>query len=484
MLIITGLAVLVLILIIFIKTFTYKSRQVVFSAETGEMAVNDNAVKDLSQVIQFETLTPEPDKPENFNAAEYLKLHDFLQEKFPYTHEKLTRETVNKLSLLYKWEGRQKDRKPVIVLAHQDVVPADKTNLDAWTQQPFSGAIEAGKIWGRGALDMKSTLVAVFEAVELLLQEGFQPERTIYLAFGHDEEVGGTEGAKKIAEYLKAGNVKAEFLLDEGLVVTRGLVPGLKKDTALIGIAEKGNLSLELTADLEGGHSSMPASETAVDLMAASISKLKASPFPARICKPVDAFLKHIGPEMPFSNRIVFANQWLFKRLILNTYKQKRSGNAMVRTTTAPTIFKSGHKDNIVPYTAKAVVNFRLLPGTSSEKVIERVKQIINDERIKIEKLPGHYEPSNVSDIDSHGYKIVSKTIQQNFPGVLIAPSLMIAGTDSKHYREIADNIYRFSPFVADGEKLKKIHGVNENISTEGFKRMVRFYYDFFKNLV
>jgi carboxypeptidase PM20D1 len=309
-----------------------------------------------------------------------------------------------------------------------------------------------------------------------LLKENFQPERTIYLAFGHDEEIGGENGAVKIAAYLQAQNVKADFVLDEGLVITQNIVPGLVKPVALIGIAEKGYLSLELTVNADGGHSSMPTKETAIGILSAAVSKIENTPMPAKFSEPVNHFLEYVGPEMPFFQKMAFANQWLFKNTIISKYEKSNSGNATVRTTTAPTMFNSGIKDNVLPGTATAVINFRLLPGETQEDVIAHVKGAINDDRIQIKKY-GHYgEASPVSDVQSESFSNIQKSIGQVFENTISTPALVIAATDARHYSAVADNAYRFLPLICKQEDLKRIHGLNEKISIENFKDCIRFY--------
>jgi len=245
---------------------------------------------------------------------------------------------------------------------------------------------------------------------------------------------------------------------------------------ALIGISEKGYLSVELSVETEGGHSSMPAKETPIGILSLAVSKLEKNPMPAKISEPVQHFLDYVGPEMPFFSKLAFANQWLLKPIIISKYEASNSGNATIRTTTALTIFKSGLKDNVLPSNASATVNFRLLPGETADEIISHIEKTINDPRIKIKKVGYTNEAASVSDINSEGFKQIEKSIKQIFKNTLTAPSLLVGATDQKHYSKISANLFRFLPIILEAEDLKRIHGVNEKISIDNFKDIIRFY--------
>ena len=249
----------------------------------------------------------------------------------------------------------------------------------------------------------------------------------MYLAFGHDEEIGG-EGAVAIAKLLKERNIAAEFVLDEGGIITADKVPGMTKPVALLGTAEKGYLSLKLSVVAQGGHSSMPMKETSIDILSKALYNLRNNPFEADFTEPMLGLMESIGPEMPFVQRMAFANPWLFKKLILGTYSESNTGDAMIRTTIVPTIIEAGIKDNVVPTVATAVVNFRLLPGHSSEQVIESVKKKIKDERVSVAPLDNNVsEPSAVTSMKSFGYQKIAATIQKSYPQVITSPFWLLA---------------------------------------------------------
>jgi len=434
----------------------------------------------LSQSIQFETISNE--NSSQFDSVSFLKFCDFLIQSYPQTNAILDRLLINSCSILYKWNGINPDKKPIILTAHYDVVPVEKSTLNQWIEKPFSGKIDDNFIWGRGTMDDKSAVIGIMEAIEKLQNEGFIPDRTIYIAFGHDEEISGLNGAKMIVEHLKRNNVRAEFVLDEGSSITRKMVPGIEKDVALIGLSEKGYLSVMLSLDYEGGHASMPQKETTIDILARAIIKLRDNQPQSRICEPIEKFIEYIGPEMPFAQKLVFANKWLFEGVILNIYESASASNSLVRTTTAPTIFKSGIKDNILPTSASATLNFRILPGETVENILSHIKNVIDDERIIISTLDFNSNPSPVSSTESNGFKTINKAIKQIYPDVLISASLVNGATDSRHYAVISDDVYRFLPLTITTEDLPRFHGINERIGVDAFNDCCRFYYQLIKN--
>jgi carboxypeptidase PM20D1 len=332
-------------------------------------------------------------------------------------------------------------------------------------------------------LDDKSSVMAQLEAVEWLLGTGFQPERTVFLAYGQDEEVTGFRGAQTIAAALEQRKITLEYVLDEGGIIKTDGIPGLTKPVALIGIGEKGYASIELTTVSKGGHSSMPPKQTSIGLIAEAVSKLEKNPFPARLDAGLDQMFTFIGPEMPLGQRIVFANQWLFAPLIRQIMAQSNSGNATLRTTTAPTIFQAGVKDNVLPIEATATINFRILPGETVESVTERVKEVIDDERIQVNVLKKFIsQPSPISDPSAPGFERIQRTINGVFPETIVTPYLTLGGTDSRFYAHVCPQIYRFSPTPMNDEDTQRVHGTNERISIKDYQNMIRFYATLIKN--
>ncbi len=321
------------------------------------------------------------------------------------------------------------------------------------------------------------------EAVENLLNENYQPKRTIYLAFGHDEEIGGKKGAVLIAKLLKERNIQAEFVLDEGGTITDKVIKGVEKPVAVIGTSEKGYMSLELAVEDAGGHSSQPLKQTAIGILSQAITRLEENPLPGGIREVTADMFTKIAPEMDFQQKIFLANLWLFRPLVENQFAATPSGNATLRTTTAVTMFNSGVKDNILPNKATAVVNFRILPGDTIESVTEYVRRIVNNERVKISPFGENlWNPSPVSDVSSVNFLNIEKTIRQTFPETVVAPYLVLGGTDSRHFTEISPNIYRFIPIKMNAEDLRRAHGINERVSIETYSQAIGFYYNLIKN--
>jgi carboxypeptidase PM20D1 len=441
----------------------------------------EKSAQNLAQAIQLRTVSdPEPGR---VNASAFASFLKFLQKAFSQVHGALLNEIVNDYSLLYIWKGSDENLKPILLMAHVDVVPVEEGTEQEWHYPPFEGSIADGFIWGRGALDDKASLIGIMEAVEALLAQGFSPRRTVYLAFGHDEEVMGVRGAKQIAALLKTRGVKAEYILDESGAITSGVVPGLNKPVALVGTAEKGYLTFELSVDGEGGHSSMPPAKTAIGVLSRAIDRLEGNRFPAKFEGPTREMFDFVGPEMGFPMRFVFANQWLFKGLIKRRLEASIYTNGALRTTCAATVIRGGERENVLPQKAVALVNFRLFTGDTIESVMHHVERAVNDDRVKI-SISGetHCEASKISDVGSPGFKILERTIRQVFPDCIVAPFLVMATTDARHYAEISDCILRFVPIRVTREDLKTIHGTNERVSIENYKEIIQFYMQLIRN--
>ncbi|MEQ9165976.1 MAG: M20 family peptidase [Fulvivirga sp.] len=473
------LVALLLASVVLYNTFTFKSKQIQVEP-VAKIDIPATAKDHMSQAIQIPTISNA--NPADFDSTAFDNFKKFVKDTYPLTDSLLEINYINEYSMVMKLAGSNETLKPVIFMGHLDVVPVPQENRSKWSADPFGGEIKNGQIWGRGAIDDKISVIGNMEALELLLGEGFSPERTIYFCYGHDEELGGVNGAIPIVNYLKEKGVEAEYVVDEGFAITKGMIPGIEKEVALIGTAEKGFVTYNLSIDIMGGHSSMPAPESAIDILSRAIVKLKDNLFPVELSQPVKDFMTYAGPEMPFVQKMAFANPWLFESMIMSTYSKTPSGNALIRTTTAPTIINAGVKDNVIPYQAKASVNFRILPGSSIEEVRNHVVEVIDDERIKVEIGDFASEPPRASPTDAFGYISLEKTNKEIFPEVLITPNLVIGATDSRHYYEICDNIYRFTPFHLNSENISTFHGIDERIPVADFEDAVRFYYQLIKN--
>ncbi|MGE0555424.1 MAG: M20/M25/M40 family metallo-hydrolase, partial [Gemmatimonadales bacterium] len=341
------------------------------------------------------------------------------------------------------------------------------------------GDVTDGFVWGRGTLDDKTTVLSILEAVETLLAQGFQPPRDVYLTFGHDEEVGGRFGARVIVDTLVARGVAPALVLDEGGFLASDLIPGLSGRTAIIGIAEKGYLTLRLTAHAAGGHSSMPAGRTAVGALSRAIAALEANPFPYKLEGATRTMLTESAPYASFGQRMLLANLWLTSHMMRTRLRENPLGAALLHTTTSPTILSAGIKDNVLPPEAAAAVNFRIVPGETTASVIERVRAIIADTLITVEPADSAFvDPSPVSDITGPEYRLVAETVQGLAPGeaLPVVPYLVMGGTDAKYWGAHSDRVYRFLPIpLGDGDR-ERVHGLDERVAVDAYLSAVRFF--------
>jgi carboxypeptidase PM20D1 len=467
-------AILVLAGVLAFNTLTHGSRQIQVAAVPRAPVDTQAASQRLGEAIRFRTISSHEKPDQHAEALQGMQAH--IEKSFPAFHAAAKREVVAKYSLLYTWEGSDPKAAPIALLAHQDVVPVAPGTEKDWQQPPFDGVVVDGFIWGRGAWDDKGNLYSMLEAAEAMAKAGFRPKRTIYFAFGHDEETGGTAGATSIAALLASRGVRLDFVIDEGLLITEGIMKGLDKPAALIGVAEKGYATLVLNAQATPGHSSMPPRDTAIGMMSAALARLEDHRLPMQIRSAVAEMFDTLAPEMSGFNRVVLSNLWLFRPLLLREFEKSGPTEAMVRTTTALTIFNAGDKDNVLPGNAAATVNFRLIPGDTQASVIDHVRATVGNERITVEPFPGNTDPPPETGTAGPSFKMLNRTIREVFPDVIVAPGLMVAATDSRHFTGVTDTIFRFSPVRATSDDLKRFHGTNERLSVEGYADMIRFY--------
>jgi carboxypeptidase PM20D1 len=457
-----------------INTAHQRSRQLAVPAALLDAVDGAAAAERLAAAVRLRTISYET--PSEQSRAELLKLHAYLTEAFPAVHRALTREVVGGYSLLYTWAGADPAAKPILLMAHQDVVPIAPGTETSWHAAPFGGEIRDGYVWGRGSWDDKGNLMAILEAVDALAAAGFKPRRTIYLAFGHDEENGGEQGAARIAALLGERGVHCEFALDEGLLTTEGIMPGLDAPLALIGVAEKGSVTLRLTASAVPGHSSMPPKSSAIGTLARALTRLEAAPMPARFSGVAGELLDSLAPEMHGLQRVALSNRWLFGPLIRAQLERAPATDALLRTTTAITVVSGGNKDNVLPGHAAALVNFRILPGDTVAGVLEHVRRTIGEAAVAVEVASPPVEASAVASRESNAYRLIERSIRELFPGVLVAPGLVIGATDSRHMSAVADDVYRFSPVRAKSEDLARFHGTDERMAISNYVELIRFY--------
>lgn len=473
-LILLGLVVLVLSIAL-VRTLTLSAPDTSSSVPGDPLTIDAVAAAHrLGEAIQFETLSTQFAREEK--RAPFFDFRNWAETTYPAFHRVASREVISKYSLFYTWEGSDPALEPILLMSHMDVVPIAPGTLQDWEEAPFSGKVADGFIWGRGTIDDKGSLIAILEAAEHLATQGYQPRRTVHFFFGHDEEVGGPSGAQKMAPLLKERGIRLHWVADEGGVVADGLVPGVDSPVALVGVAEKGYVTLDLTASAAGGHSSMPPGATAIGRLATAIDRLEKTPFSGGIEGPVADMLDAIAPSTPFGLRFALANRWLTGSLVEANLRSNPTMAAAMATTIAPTLIHAGVKENVLPHSASAKVNFRIHPRDTVESIVAHVTAAIDDENVKVSVFNPGREASAVSSTGSEGYQILSQTIRDTFDGAVVAPNLVVGGTDARQFELVSDNVYRFIPIVLGPNDTSRFHGTNERITVENLGKAVQFY--------
>uniref|UniRef100_A0A4W4ELY8 Peptidase M20 dimerisation domain-containing protein n=1 Tax=Electrophorus electricus TaxID=8005 RepID=A0A4W4ELY8_ELEEL len=416
------------------------------------------------------------------NTSALREFDQLLRRVFPnvFSSSLVKHEVVGNYSHLFTVLGTDPELVPYMLLAHIDVVPANE--VDGWEAPPFSAKELNGFIYGRGTIDNKQCVMGILQAVEYLLERGYVPRRGFYIGLGHDEEVYGYNGAVNIAKVLKSGGVKLQYILDEGLAVMDGIITGLNGPAALIGVSEKGQATVKLSASTRLGHSSMPPKENSIGILAAAITRLEESPMPRLFgYGPEQSTFEHLAHKFQFPLRFMMSNLWLFNPLLSRVMERRPDMNAFVRTTTAVTMFNSGVKVNVLPSHAEAFVNLRIHPAQTLQEVLDLIKSTISDNRVKLELVDGFDSlPISSYDEQSFGYQIIKKTLLDMFPQVTVAPSICIGNTDSRHYMDLTQDIYRFNPTWLSqirSERNAGIHGINERMSVQNYEEIVLFYF-------
>lgn len=430
------------------------------------------AAAHLGQAVQIKTVSNQ--NAADNQTAEWDKLHGWLASTYPKTHAAMQREMLGQ-TLVYTWPGSDPAAQPIIVMAHQDVVPVTAGTEKDWKFQPFAGTIAEGAVWGRGTIDDKGSLVALFEAMEALAVQGFKPKRTIYLVSGHDEEVGGT-GAKAAADLLKSRNVKALFTIDEGGLITSD-TPVINGPAMMIGVAEKGYMTLRVTAPAAGGHSSMPPAEIGSVNLAKAILAIHGSQFPMELRGPGASMLDVLAMKAGGTTKVAAANKWLLSGMITSQMAKSPSSAALLHTTIAPTMLEGSPKENVLPQSANALINYRIAPWDNSKLVLERARAVTQGLGVKVdftERAPR--EPTPVSSATSLGWQLIVASAQAGHPGVIASPYLVVAGTDSRSMTPVSDDVYRFAAISLAATETKMIHGTNEHITLKNLESLIAFY--------
>ncbi|MBF6520659.1 M20/M25/M40 family metallo-hydrolase [Nocardia farcinica] len=431
--------------------------------------VDDATAERLAAALRCATVSGTGERADDSADGEFVRLAAHLEACFPRVHAELELDRFGH-SRLYRWPGVEPERVSAILLAHQDVVPAG----DGWTHPPFAGVVDDGFIWGRGAIDDKSRVLAILEAVEAALAAGVRPRHTVYLAFGHDEEVFGDAGAVLMARRLRDAGVRAELLLDEGGVITEGVADGVSTPVASIMVGEKGYATVRLSVRETGGHSSMPGRQTAVGRIARAVARVQDRPLPLRLTPVIADMLARLRTVMPPARRMLLGAAGVAGPVITRVMAARPQTEALVRTTTAPTVIRGGVKANVLPQHAEALVNFRILPGDSVDGVLAHCRRVIRDRGVTVELVGMASEPSR-TERPGPAFDLVARLARQVVPGVAVTSGLVPGATDSRHYDGLAATRCNFAPIVLSEADLATIHGTDERISRVNYARLIEF---------
>lgn len=427
----------------------------------------------LRQLIRIPTISRLD--PADTDWAPFDALVAALPALYPALHAALERELVAGHSLLYCWKGAGTGD-PSVFMAHFDVVSATD---HGWTHPPFAAELVGEGldqlIWGRGTLDDKGAMVAALEAVEAAVLDGFVPRNDLYLSFGHDEETTGS-GALAIVEVLAARGIRPAMVLDEGGAVVDGIFPGVSTPIAVVGVSEKGTITLTLTVDQHGGHASTPPRFSATVRLARAIGRLNAKPFPASLSKTTLEMISTIGAHTRRPVRWLFSNAGLSRPLLLALLARlSDETRAIVRTTQAVTMLQGSQAVNVLAEQAVATVNIRIAVGSSAAETVDHVRRAVRDKQVRIAVLQSN-EPSPVSPTSGPAWQAITETIVEVFPGTIVTPYVMLAASDSRQYTRISDFVYRFSPFEMSKDERGTLHAIDERMHVSTFFAGIRFY--------
>ena len=467
----------VFLAVILLRAAAFRPKEEPEAERTEEIFDREKPVKTLSALLRCRTVSHL--RPEEEDDGEFQKLTEQLPGLFPNVFAVCGEPMrFEGRALLFCWKGR-KAGEPAVLMSHYDVVPVKE---EAWTKPPFSGLVEDGVLWGRGALDTKVTMNAVLSAADHLIGEGFVPEHDVYFAFSGSEETNGP-GAEAILRHLQRTGCVPSIVLDEGGAVVQDMFPGVKEPCAMVGIAEKGQINLGLTVESSGGHASAPPVQTPIGILSQACCRLESHPFPGHVTAPIAAMFDTLGRRSTFVYRILFANLWCF-RGVLDLVTKKSGGelNALMRTTVAFTQMEGSDARNVLPNRASMVANMRLNPEDTVKSAFEYVKKTVNDDRVKLEVLSG-MEPSRISTTGCPGWEKLKDAIRATWKGSIVSPYLMVQCSDCRHYGAISDRVFRFSAMDLTAEERRTIHGNDERIRVDCVGRSVEFYLRLMRSL-
>lgn len=478
--------------ILFRTLFLYKSedppKSCLETPNHERIKLNQGMVDRFRAILKTKTISYAPHK---YEGDELVKLINLIANSYPEIHRSpfIKRECVSNLTLLYTIEGSNKNLRPYLLTTHLDVVPAVD---EKWTAaRPFGADLRPDEhIYARGTIDAKHLLVSMLEALENMIKNGFRPTRSFYLVFGHDEEVGGIEGAQSVSKLLpqrlnQSNWDHLEFILDEGNIISKTRVPGINNDIALVGVVEKGSVNIKLSTVGAVGHGSMPPEETAIAKLSSAVTKFHSHLLPSFFGRGaeremIDIFAAHAS--WPY--KLVYANFWLFRPILEYVFSSDPSMNSLIRTSTAVTMISGGTKENVLPDSAQAIINHRIHPLQSVDEIYEFDRKIVDDPTIDIQIYGHNTNPSPVAPYcaECFGWQLIKQSVLQVYPNSIVVPSVFLAASDSRWYVNLTDSIYKFSAISIPIEEMHRFHGHDERISLENFENLINFFNHLMEN--
>lgn len=469
--------IVALLIVLIIRAINFKPKKSANKEENNFSMNKDDLANHFSSFIKCKTLSI--DDPENADAPEHEKFISLIQQLYPNVFKKCQFERVAKYGLVLKFKGKSSEN-PSCIMSHYDVVPVTEEN---WSCDPFEGLIKDGLVWGRGACDNKATLLCSMEAMEKTLIENpdYMPNDDIYFTYGGDEEINGACQQAIVKKFEEEGK-NFKLVLDEGGAIVEGIFPGVKESVAVIGLCEKGISNVELSVTSTGGHASTPSKDNPVNVLARALIKLESNPMRSYISTPIAGMLDTLGRYSSFALKIVFANMWLFSGLVKKIFSKGQETNAMLTTTFAYTTLNGSKAHNVLPSVASCNINIRISNDSNIDEVVNHIKKVINDDRVKVEvKL--FYNPSPIASIEDFGYQTVKEAMNEVYPDVIVSPYIMLAASDSRFYKNVSNNTLKFAPFRMTKQQRGGIHGDNENIEVDALYQGTNFYYNLFKKV-
>ena len=469
-----GAFFVLLVLICLIRALTFYDKTN-YNRQVEEIKETDDVVDKLAQMLKVKTISYE--NKEEIDFSKFQEYIDLTKKLYPLVFEKCEFEQTKEYAIKLKLKGKSSE-KPTVLMAHYDVVPVTK----GWDHDPFLGEVVDGYLYGRGAIDTKCTMACALSALEVALKDNYIPENDLYLCFGANEEIYG-DSQVKIIEKMKEEGIRPALVFDEGGGIMSNAFPGVNKDTAFLGVVEKGMVNVKLSLDTNGGHSSTPKKNGPIIRLSKALVKLEKNPMKPQYTKTMKEMLKIMGQNATFALKIVFANMWLFKGLVKKLLVILGADTrALLTSTFAFTIMNGGNQTNIIPNHVEANINVRVAPFDTAEDVVKHIKKVIDDDEIvittsDINKMYGE------CDFNQKGYEIIKDTTIETYPDTIVAPFIMLGGTDARHYNEISDCVIRFSPIKVTNEDRKGIHGLNEKIKVETLQKGLEFYQRLLKKL-